>query len=145
MLSCPHRTGGKFGERKSALAKRENISNVPHEMNFTGIHTALITPFRHGKIDVAAYEALIERQIAGGIDGIVPVGTTGESPTLDTDEHIEVIRLAIQFAKGRVKVIAGTGANATAEAITLTKTAEELGADGTLQVCPYYNKPSQQG
>ncbi len=114
-------------------------------MNFTGIHTALITPFRNGKIDVPAFEALIERQIAGGVNGIVPVGTTGESPTLDTDEHIEVIRLAVEFAKGRVKVIAGTGANATAEAIELTKAAEDLGADGSLQVCPYYNKPSQEG
>lgn len=117
----------------------------PLVMNFTGIHTALITPFRDGKVDVAAFESLIERQIAGGVDGIVPVGTTGESPTLDTEEHIEVIRLAVEFAKGRVKVIAGTGANATAEAIELTKAAEELGADGSLQVCPYYNKPSQEG
>ncbi len=114
-------------------------------MNFTGLHTALITPFRDGKIDVAAYGSLIERQIAGGVDGIVPVGTTGESPTLDTEEHIEVIRLAIGFADGRVKVIAGTGANATAEAIELTQAAEKLGADGSLQVCPYYNKPSQEG
>jgi 4-hydroxy-tetrahydrodipicolinate synthase len=114
-------------------------------MNFTGIHTALITPFRDGKIDVPAFEALIERQIAGGVDGIVPVGTTGESPTLNTEEHIEVIRLAIQCAGGRIKVIAGTGANATAEAIELTKAAESLGADGSLQVCPYYNKPSQEG
>jgi 4-hydroxy-tetrahydrodipicolinate synthase len=114
-------------------------------MNFTGIHTALITPFRDGEIDVPAFEALIERQIAGGVTGIVPVGTTGESPTLDTREHIEVIRLAVGFANGRVKVIAGTGANATAEAIELTKAAEDLGADGSLQVCPYYNKPSQEG
>lgn len=114
-------------------------------MNFTGIHTALITPFRDGKIDVPAFEALIERQIAGGVTGIVPVGTTGESPTLNTEEHIEVIRLAVGFANGRVKVIAGTGANATAEAIELTKAAEDLGADASLQVCPYYNKPSQEG
>ena len=114
-------------------------------MNFTGTYTALITPFRDGKIDVPAFQALIERQIAGGVNGIVPVGTTGESPTLDTNEHIQVIRLAIEFANGRVKVIAGTGANATAEAIQLTKAAENLGADGSLQVCPYYNKPSQEG
>lgn len=114
-------------------------------MNFPGIHTALITPFRDGKIDIAAFEALIERQITGGVDGIVPCGTTGESPTLDTEEHLEVVRLAIEFAGGRVKVIAGTGANATAEAIALTQAAEKLGADGSLQVCPYYNKPSQQG
>lgn len=114
-------------------------------MNFTGTHTALITPFRDGAVDVPAFEALVERQIEGGINGIVPVGTTGESPTLDTDEHIEVIRLAIEAAKGRVKVIAGTGANATAEAIELTRAAEKLGADASLQVCPYYNKPSQEG
>ncbi|MFZ9938588.1 MAG: 4-hydroxy-tetrahydrodipicolinate synthase [Luteolibacter sp.] len=114
-------------------------------MRFSGTYTALITPFRDGAVDVPAYRALIERQIAGGVDGIVPVGTTGESPTLDTDEHIEVIRLAIEFAAGRCEVVAGTGANATAEAIELTQAAEKLGATGTLQVCPYYNKPSQEG
>ncbi len=114
-------------------------------MNFTGIHTALITPFRDGMIDVPAFQALIERQIAAGVDGVVPVGTTGESPTLDTEEHIEVIRLAIETAQGRVKVIAGTGANSTAEAIELTQAAEKLGASASLQVCPYYNKPSQEG
>ena len=114
-------------------------------MNFSGTHTALITPFREGAVDVPAFEALIERQIEGGINGIVPVGTTGESPTLGTDDHIEVIKLAIGAAKGRIKVIAGTGANATAEAIELTQAAEKLGADASLQVCPYYNKPSQEG
>lgn len=114
-------------------------------MNFSGIHTALITPFRNGKVDTEAYRSLIERQIAGGITGIVPVGTTGESPTLDTEEHIEVIRLAVEFAAGRCLVIAGTGANATAEAIELTQAAEKAGANGSLQVCPYYNKPSQEG
>ncbi len=114
-------------------------------MNFSGTHTALITPFRDGKVDVPAFEALIERQIEAGISGIVPVGTTGESPTLGTEDHIEVIRLAVATAKGRVKVIAGTGANATAEAIELTQAAEKLGADASLQVCPYYNKPSQEG
>lgn len=114
-------------------------------MRFTGTYTALVTPFRDGAVDAPAYQALIERQIAGGVDGIVPVGTTGESPTLDTDEHIEVIRLAIEFAAGRCDVIAGTGANATAEAIELTEAAEKLGATGSLQVSPYYNKPSQEG
>ncbi len=82
---------------------------------------------------------------SGSLYKIVPVGTTGESPTLDTDEHIETIRLAVEFAAGRCEVIAGTGANATAEAIELTAAAEQLGATGTLQVCPYYNKPSQEG
>ncbi len=114
-------------------------------MRFSGTYTALITPFHDGTVDAPAYRALIERQIAGGVDGIVPVGTTGESPTLDTDEHIEVIRLAVEFAAGRCEVVAGTGANATAEAIELTQAAEKLGATGTLQVSPYYNKPSQEG
>jgi 4-hydroxy-tetrahydrodipicolinate synthase len=114
-------------------------------MRFSGTYTALITPFRDGAIDVPAFTALIERQIAGGVDGIVPVGTTGESPTLDMDEHIEVIRLAVETTAGRCQVIAGTGANATAEAIELTEAAEDVGANGTLQVCPYYNKPSQEG
>jgi 4-hydroxy-tetrahydrodipicolinate synthase len=114
-------------------------------MRFSGTYTALITPFRDGAIDVPAFKALIDRQVAGGVDGIVPVGTTGESPTLDTEEHIEVIRLAVEFAAGRCEVIAGTGANATSEAIELTQTAEKLGVTGSLQVCPYYNKPSQEG
>ena len=114
-------------------------------MRFYGTYTALITPFRDGAIDVPAYQALIERQIAGGVDGVIPCGTTGESPTLDTNEHLEVIRLAVQCAAGRCEVVAGTGANATAEAIKLTAAAQHLGATGSLQVCPYYNKPSQQG
>jgi 4-hydroxy-tetrahydrodipicolinate synthase len=114
-------------------------------MRFTGTYTALITPFRNGAVDVSAFQSLIERQIAGGVDGIVPVGTTGESPTLDTQEHIEVIRLAVEAAAGRCEIIAGTGANATREAIELTQAAEQLGATATLQVCPYYNKPSQDG
>ncbi|MFT4175931.1 MAG: 4-hydroxy-tetrahydrodipicolinate synthase [Luteolibacter sp.] len=114
-------------------------------MRFTGTYTALITPFRDGAIDVSAFRALIERQIAAGITGIVPVGTTGESPTLDTEEHIEVIRLAVEFAAGRCEVVAGTGANSTQEAIELTQAAEKAGATSSLQVCPYYNKPSQEG
>ena len=114
-------------------------------MSFSGTYTALITPFRDGLVDAPAYQALIERQIAGGVDGIVPVGTTGESPTLNRDEHLEVIKLAVEFAAGRCEVIAGSGANATAEAIELTETAEKLGATASLQVCPYYNKPSQEG
>ena len=114
-------------------------------MSFSGIYTALITPFRDGEIDEPAFKSIIERQIAAGVDGIVPVGTTGESPTLDTDEHLEVIRLAVEFVAGRCQVVAGTGANATSEAIELTEAAEALGATGSLQVCPYYNKPSQEG
>jgi len=112
---------------------------------FKGTYTALITPFRNGNIDIDAFQSLIERQIEGGVDGVVPCGTTGESPTLGREEHLKVIELAIKFAAGRIKVIAGTGANATAEAIHLTQEAAKLGVDGSLQVCPYYNKPSQEG
>ncbi len=114
-------------------------------MSFRGTYTALITPFRDGAIDRPAFQALVDRQVAAGIDGIVPVGTTGESPTLDTPEHIEVIELAVEYAAGRCQVVAGTGANATDEAIELTVAAEKAGATGTLQVCPYYNKPSAEG
>lgn len=112
---------------------------------FKGTHTALITPFRNGEVDTEAFRSLIDRQVAGGITGIVPCGTTGESPTLGRKEHLKVIELAVEYAAGRIKVIAGTGANATAEAIHLTTEAAKLGVDGTLQVCPYYNKPSQEG
>ena len=114
-------------------------------MSFAGTHTALVTPFRNGAFDAGVFRALIEEQIAGGITGIVPVGTTGESPTLDHAEHNEVIRVAIETAKGRCTVIAGTGSNATSEAISLTAEAERLGADAALLVAPYYNKPSQEG
>jgi 4-hydroxy-tetrahydrodipicolinate synthase len=112
---------------------------------FTGIYTAVVTPFRKGRIDEQAFQKLIRDQVRGGVDGVVPVGTTGESPSLRFEEHIRVIELAVQAAKGRVKVLAGTGANATTEAINLTKAAEAVGADGSLQVSPYYNKPSQEG
>jgi 4-hydroxy-tetrahydrodipicolinate synthase len=112
---------------------------------FTGTYTALVTPFRDGKVDEAAFERLIRAQIKAGVDGVVPVGTTGESPTLSFEEHIRVVELAVRFAAGRVKVLAGTGANSTDEAIYLTVAAEKAGADGSLQVAPYYNKPSQEG
>jgi len=112
---------------------------------FTGTYTAIVTPFRNGAIDDGAFENLIKFQIKGGVDGIVPVGTTGESPTLDCAEHIHVIELAVKFAAGKIKVLAGTGANATREAIELTQAAEKVGADGSLQVAPYYNKPTQEG
>jgi len=112
---------------------------------FQGTHTALITPFRNGEVDTEAFRALIDRQVEGGVDGIVPCGTTGESPTLGRKEHLRVIELAVEYAAGRIKVIAGTGANATSEAIHLTTEAAKLGVDATLQVCPYYNKPSQEG
>ena len=112
---------------------------------FTGTYTAIVTPFKNGKIDEAALERLIKNQIKGGVDGIVPVGTTGESPTVDYEEHVHIIGLAIKFAGGKIKVLAGSGANSTKEAVYLTREAEKLGADGSLQVCPYYNKPTQEG
>lgn len=112
---------------------------------FEGTHTALVTPFRNDRFDEAAFERLIEFQIENGISGIVPVGTTGESPTLDHEEHARVIELAVKTAKKRCKVIAGTGSNSTREAISLTVEAEKAGADGALLVSPYYNKPTQEG
>jgi len=112
---------------------------------FAGTYTALVTPFTGGKVDEAAFARLIRLQIKGGVDGIVPVGTTGESPTLSFAEHIRVIQLAVKGATGRVKVMAGSGANSTSEAIFLTQAAEEAGADASLQVAPYYNKPTPEG
>jgi len=112
---------------------------------FTGTYTAVVTPFRDGKIDEAALERLIKAQIKARVDGIVIVGTTGESPTVNPEEHIRLIKLAVKYAAGKIKVIAGTGGNSTAEAIYLTQAAESAGADGSLQVAPYYNKPNQEG
>jgi 4-hydroxy-tetrahydrodipicolinate synthase len=112
---------------------------------FTGTYTAIITPFREGKVDEAALKNLVRFQLKGGVDGVVPVGTTGESPTLDYDEHIQVIESTVRAADGKTKVLAGTGGNSTSEAIYLTKAAERAGADGSLQVAPYYNKPTQEG
>lgn len=114
-------------------------------MMFTGTYTAIVTPFRDAKVDDAALERFVKFQIKGGVDGLVPVGTTGESPTLDYDEHIHVIEATVRAAAGKAKVLAGTGANSTSEAIYLTKAAERARADGSLQVAPYYNKPSQEG
>jgi 4-hydroxy-tetrahydrodipicolinate synthase len=112
---------------------------------FRGTFTALVTPFRNGNIDFAAFDKLIEAQVAAGITGLVAVGTTGESPTLTHDEKHEVIQRAIKMAKGKCKVIAGTGTNSTRDTIEATKAAEKMGADGALLVAPYYNKPSQEG
>src|SRR6185369_7701027 len=112
---------------------------------FTGTYTAIVTPFRNGVLDEPALERIVQSQIKGGVDGIVPVGTTGESPTLDYEEHARVIELAVEFAAKKIKVLAGTGGNSTSEAIYLTKAAEDAGADGSLQVAPYYNKPTQEG
>jgi len=113
---------------------------------FSGTLTAIVTPFnRDGSVDYGRFRALIDRQAEGGIDGIVPVGTTGESPTLTFDEHHRVIDAAVDACRGRMKVIAGTGGNSTTEALELTRHAHECGADASLQVTPYYNKPSQEG
>ncbi len=114
-------------------------------MMFTGTYTAIVTPFKNGRVDEPALARLIQAQIKGGVDGIVPVGTTGESPTVDYDEHIRIIELSVKNAAGKIKVLAGTGANSTSEAIYLTQAAERVGADGSLQVAPYYNKPSPEG
>ena len=112
---------------------------------FSGAFTALVTPFKNGEVDVEALEGLVEFQIEGGIDGLVPCGTTGESPTLSEEEDRLVIETVVRVTAGRVPVVAGTGSNNTASAIKYTKMAEEVGADGSLQVAPYYNKPTQEG
>lgn len=112
---------------------------------FRGAYTALVTPFKNGQVDYAALEALIENQIAKGIDGLVPCGTTGESPTLTEKEHGEVIAFTVKTVRKRVPVIAGTGSNSTAEAIHYTRHAKEVGADAVLLVAPYYNKPNARG
>ena len=114
--------------------------------NFRGVYSALITPFTDiGTVDYQALEKIVDYQIEAGIDGLVPCGTTGESPTLSHEEHDRVIAKTIQYAKGRVPIIAGTGSNATTEAIRLSQHAEDAGADAVLLVNPYYNKPTQKG
>lgn len=112
---------------------------------FKGVITALITPLRDGNVDESAFERLVERQIAAGVHGLVPMGTTGESATLHPDEHRRVVELCVNVAAGRVRVIAGAGATATDKAIELVRHAKTVGADGALVVTPYYNRPSQTG
>ena len=112
---------------------------------FEGSNVALVTPFKNNKLDVDTYIELIHFHIKNGTNGLVPAGTTGESPTLSHEEHEKVIELCIKEAKGKIPVIAGTGSNSTVEAISLTKHAEKVGADGALVVTPYYNKPTQEG
>ena len=113
---------------------------------YTGAYTALVTPFtRNGAVDENRLRELVEMQIRGGVDGLVPSGTTGESPTLSHEEHNQVVELVVKFAAGRCKVIAGTGSNSTDEAVSLTQHAKKAGADASLQVAPYYNKPTQAG
>ncbi|WP_304168712.1 4-hydroxy-tetrahydrodipicolinate synthase [Phenylobacterium aquaticum] len=112
---------------------------------FQGVMPALVTPFRDGAVDETAYIALVERQIAGGVHGVVPVGTTGETSTLSHDEHRRVVELCVKTVAGRVPVVAGAGSNSTAEAIELVRHAKTVGADAALVVTPYYNRPSQEG
>ena len=112
---------------------------------FTGTYTALVTPFRRGVVAYDELCKLVETQIKAGISGLVSVGTTGESPTVTHEEHLDIIRCTIQASRGRVPVIAGTGSNSTHEAIDMTKAADAAGADGMLLVAPYYNRPTQEG
>ena len=114
-------------------------------LNLSGAFTAMVTPFREGKVDEGRLREHVEYQVKGGIDGLVPVGTTGESPTVDFKEHARVIELAVQFARERVPVVPGTGGNATSEALELHNIAKKAGATACLSVNPYYNKPSQEG
>ena len=112
---------------------------------FRGVFPALVTPFRDGEVDEDAYVRLVERQIAGGAHGLVPVGTTGETATLSHDEHRRVVEICVTTAAGRVPIIAGAGSNSTKEAIELVRHAKQVGADAALVVTPYYNRPSQEG
>lgn len=114
-------------------------------VNFKGIYTALVTPFTNGRVDEAAFQAFVDWQVNEGVHGLVPCGTTGESPTLSHDEHKRVVELCVEAAGGRVPVMAGTGSNSTDEAIMLTNHAKAAGAAGALVVAPYYNKPTQEG
>ena len=112
---------------------------------FQGSFVAMVTPFRNGKVDEAKLRELVELHVANGTDGLIPCGTTGESPSLNHDEHRRVVEIVVEAARGRIRVVAGTGSNSTAEAIDMTKHAERAGAAGALVVNPYYNKPTQEG
>ncbi len=121
------------------------MTNPVQTPMFSGVITALVTPFRDGAVDYAAFEHLIEHQIKAGVHGVVPVGTTGETSTLTTEEHKAVVQFCVEKVAHRIKVIAGAGSNNTAESIDLAKHAKAVGADAVLVVAPYYNKPSQEG
>jgi 4-hydroxy-tetrahydrodipicolinate synthase len=118
---------------------------MPAKTNFRGSFTALVTPFKNGSVDEQMFRDQVEWQIAEGTNGLVPVGTTGESPTLSHDEHNRVVEWCVDQAKGRVPVVAGAGSNSTKEAVELSRHAEKAGADAVLVVTPYYNKPTQEG
>src|SRR5712672_2813181 len=138
-------TKSQISADEVANSLRSDFFRVRHFKMFTGTYTAIVTPFKNGQLDETALQRLIKLQIKAGVDGIVPVGTTGESPTVNYEEHIQIIALSVKFAAGKIKVLAGTGGNSTSEAIYLTEHAEKAGADGSLQVAPYYNKPTQEG
>lgn len=123
----------------------KNSPSTIFKFMFQGVYTAVITPFREGKVDYDSYFKILENQIQSGVAGVVPCGTTGESPTLSYEEHKELIQKTVQVVAGRIQVIAGTGSNSTAEAIELTESACSDGVDGILSVNPYYNKPTQDG
>lgn len=112
---------------------------------FRGVNTAIVTPFRDGRVDESAFRALVQRQLAGGVHGLVPCGTTGEAPTLTVAEHVEVVRWTVEEAAGRVPVMAGIGSNNTAQAIETAKRTQDLGVQGVLATAPYYNKPTPEG
>jgi 4-hydroxy-tetrahydrodipicolinate synthase len=129
----------------NAAGRRAEDRSMTARTQFRGSFTALITPFKNGSLDEKAFRDLVDWQIAEGTNGLVPVGTTGESPTLSHDEHMQVVEWCVEQARGRVPVIAGAGSNSTKEAIGLAQHAEKAGADGVLVVTPYYNKPTQEG
>src|SRR5258708_1824770 len=134
------REGARRGRRHS-----ESRNAMTAKTRFRGSFTALVTPFKNGSVDERAFRDLVDWQIAEGTNGLVPVGTTGESPTLSHKEHELVVEWCVDQAKGRVPVVAGAGSNSTAEAVSLSKHAEKAGADAVLVVTPYYNKPTQEG
>ncbi len=132
-------------DRPKLKTKRVRRQIMAAKTDFRGSYTALVTPFKNGALDETAFRALVNWQIAEGTHGLVPVGTTGESPTLSHDEHMQIVEWCIEEANGRVPVIAGAGSNSTKEAVSLAVHAEKAGADAVLVVTPYYNKPTQEG
>src|SRR5262249_25680420 len=136
----------RVGTARQCSAARSAGSARPTEVTvFKGSMVALVTPFRDGDVDWKALDALVDFHISAGTDALVPAGTTGESPTLTHEENDAVVAAVVRRAKGRIPVMAGTGSNSTAEAIAMTRHAKENGADGSLQVAPYYNRPTQEG
>src|SRR6201996_6674065 len=138
-----YRPGCRFPPYGLSSQRSRNV--LPEAVMLKGSLVALITPFRDGKVDEKAFQSFVEWQIQQGTDGVVPVGTTGESPTLSHAEHKRVVELCVEVAKGKIPVVAGAGSNSTEEAIDFTRHAKQAGADAALVVTPYYNKPTQEG